>query len=286
MAEQRRVVTAEPENSETPLEASRAGSRRTACSSSAIISPCRPSICRRGGCASRAASGIRAEWTWDELLALPRAHRLRHRRVRRQRPLVPDRGQPASSGVPAPSAMPSGPAYRSGVVLERSGLEPDALEVLFEGADVGTESDHPEPMHFARSLPLAKALDPDTLLAFPHERRAARASPRLPAAAVRARLVRRRVGEVAAAHRGDRTGRSAATSSRSNTRSSARAERAWRRRSWDRWPQVGDHPPARGRRAGHRARNRLFGVAWAGEEAVSARRGQHRRRRRPGVAPT
>ena len=51
------------------------------------------------------------------------------------------------------------------LVLERSGLEPDALEVLFEGADVGTEHDHPEPMPFERSLPLDKALDPDTLLA-------------------------------------------------------------------------------------------------------------------------
>jgi hypothetical protein len=38
--------------------------------------------------------------------------------------------------------------------------------VLFEGADVGTEPDHPAPMPFERSLPLAKALDPDTLLAF------------------------------------------------------------------------------------------------------------------------
>ena len=51
------------------------------------------------------------------------------------------------------------------VVLERSGLAPDALEVLFEGADTGTEHDHPEPMPFERSLPLAKALHPDTLLA-------------------------------------------------------------------------------------------------------------------------
>ena len=51
------------------------------------------------------------------------------------------------------------------LVLELSGLEPDALEVLFEGADTGTESDHPEPMPFERSLPLAKALHPDTLLA-------------------------------------------------------------------------------------------------------------------------
>jgi hypothetical protein len=37
--------------------------------------------------------------------------------------------------------------------------------VLLEGADIGSESDHPEPMNFARSLPLVKALHPDTLLA-------------------------------------------------------------------------------------------------------------------------
>jgi len=52
------------------------------------------------------------------------------------------------------------------LLLERSGLEADALEVLFEGADVGTEHDHPEPMPFERSLPMEKALHPDTLLAF------------------------------------------------------------------------------------------------------------------------
>jgi DMSO/TMAO reductase YedYZ molybdopterin-dependent catalytic subunit len=50
-------------------------------------------------------------------------------------------------------------------VLEHSGLEADAVEVLFEGADVGTEPDHPAPMPFQRSLPLTKALHPDTLLA-------------------------------------------------------------------------------------------------------------------------
>lgn len=49
-------------------------------------------------------------------------------------------------------------------VLERAGLRRGAVEVLFEGADRGAESDHPEPMHFARSLPLDKALDRDTLL--------------------------------------------------------------------------------------------------------------------------
>jgi DMSO/TMAO reductase YedYZ molybdopterin-dependent catalytic subunit len=50
-------------------------------------------------------------------------------------------------------------------VLARAGIRKEAIEVLFEGADRGTEVDHPETMAFARSLPLAKALDPDTLLA-------------------------------------------------------------------------------------------------------------------------
>jgi len=51
------------------------------------------------------------------------------------------------------------------ILLQKVGIKPEATEVLFEGADRGAEADHPEPMAFARSLPLAKALDPDTLLA-------------------------------------------------------------------------------------------------------------------------
>jgi DMSO/TMAO reductase YedYZ molybdopterin-dependent catalytic subunit len=51
-------------------------------------------------------------------------------------------------------------------VLEKAGLKPECVEVLFEGADSGCESDHPEPMNFARSLPVKKALDLDTILAY------------------------------------------------------------------------------------------------------------------------
>ena len=50
-------------------------------------------------------------------------------------------------------------------VLEACGLRPEVSEILFEGADVGREADHPELMHFERSLPREKALHPDTLLA-------------------------------------------------------------------------------------------------------------------------
>jgi DMSO/TMAO reductase YedYZ molybdopterin-dependent catalytic subunit len=50
-------------------------------------------------------------------------------------------------------------------VLELAGIDDGAVEIVCEGADRGTEPDHPEPMHFARGLPLAKALHRDTILA-------------------------------------------------------------------------------------------------------------------------
>jgi hypothetical protein len=40
------------------------------------------------------------------------------------------------------------------------------LEIVFEAHDRGSEADHPEPMNFARSLPLDKAMHPDTLLVY------------------------------------------------------------------------------------------------------------------------
>jgi len=54
-------------------------------------------------------------------------------------------------------------------ILERAGVRPGAVDVVLEGADSGEIKDPPKPagaIHFARSLPLAKALNPDTLLAF------------------------------------------------------------------------------------------------------------------------
>ena len=50
-------------------------------------------------------------------------------------------------------------------VLERARVDPAALEVLFEGADRGHVDSTPDVVSFARSLPLADALHPDTLLA-------------------------------------------------------------------------------------------------------------------------
>ena len=57
----------------------------------------------------------------------------------------------------------TGPPLRA--VLDQAGITDPALEIVFAGADRGTESDHPQTMSFARSLPLDKALHLDTLLA-------------------------------------------------------------------------------------------------------------------------
>jgi DMSO/TMAO reductase YedYZ molybdopterin-dependent catalytic subunit len=108
----------------------------------------------------------RRAWTWEELMDLPeRTVFATVECAGNGRSFLAERQPGVQWGAGA-----VGHAEWTGVplqlVLERSGLEVDAAEVLFEGADVGTEPDHPEPMPFERSLPLAKALQPDTLLAF------------------------------------------------------------------------------------------------------------------------
>ncbi|HEX2094145.1 MAG TPA: sulfite oxidase [Longimicrobiaceae bacterium] len=50
-------------------------------------------------------------------------------------------------------------------VLSRAGLAPGAREVVVEGADAGPAEEGEGTIHFARALPVKKALDPDTLLA-------------------------------------------------------------------------------------------------------------------------
>jgi hypothetical protein len=50
-------------------------------------------------------------------------------------------------------------------ILELAGVESSAVEIVCTGADRGTEPDHPEPMNFARGLPLAKARHRDTIVA-------------------------------------------------------------------------------------------------------------------------
>jgi DMSO/TMAO reductase YedYZ molybdopterin-dependent catalytic subunit len=53
-------------------------------------------------------------------------------------------------------------------VLERAGVKSEAVDVVLEGADFGEVKNEPKPdgkLHFARGLPLAKALKPEVLLA-------------------------------------------------------------------------------------------------------------------------
>jgi DMSO/TMAO reductase YedYZ molybdopterin-dependent catalytic subunit len=166
MSEQRRVVTAMPENSETPLENVRSW-----------VTPNRLFFVRNHfdmpaldladwrlcveGCVTQPAT-----WTWEELTALP--ERTVFATVEcagngRSFLSQPVHGVQWGAGAVGHAEWTGVPLR---LVLEQAGIQPSALEVLFEGADRGSESDHPEPMHFARSLPLDKALDPDTLLAF------------------------------------------------------------------------------------------------------------------------
>ncbi|MCI0462633.1 MAG: sulfite oxidase [Gemmataceae bacterium] len=164
MIEQRKIVTAEPENSETPLDQVRSW-----------VTPNRLFFVRNHfemphldsdtwqllieGCVERPRA-----WTWDELAALPE---------RSVFATMECAGNGRSFLHPLPHGVPWGAgaighAEWTGVplrlVLQQAGLRPEALEVVFEGHDTGTESDHPARMAFARSLPIDKALDPDTLL--------------------------------------------------------------------------------------------------------------------------
>ena len=165
MKDGRKVVSAEPENSETPLEAIRSW-----------VTPNRLFFVRNHfpvpaidttrwrlsveGCLDHPRT-----WTFDELLNLPQRTVLA---------TVECAGNgrsfltPHAHGVQWGSGA-VGHAEWTGVplreVLKPAGVRADGIEVLCEGWDRGSEADHPQPMHFARSLPLAKALHPDTLLA-------------------------------------------------------------------------------------------------------------------------
>lgn len=52
------------------------------------------------------------------------------------------------------------------LVLEQAGLKPGAAEIVFEGADRGKSPLASDPVNFAKSVPIDKALHPDTLLVY------------------------------------------------------------------------------------------------------------------------
>jgi DMSO/TMAO reductase YedYZ molybdopterin-dependent catalytic subunit len=161
----RRIVTATPENSETPLEGIRSWVTPTRLFfvRNHFDTPALDAVTWRltvEGCVERPIT-----LTLDELSALP------------QRSVL-GTVECAGNGRSFLSQVVAGVQWGAGaiahaewtgvplhLVLERAGVKSTAREVVFEGADSGTEPDHPDLMHFARSLPLDKALHGDTLLA-------------------------------------------------------------------------------------------------------------------------
>jgi DMSO/TMAO reductase YedYZ molybdopterin-dependent catalytic subunit len=164
--EERKVVTAFPENSETPLETiqSWVTPNRLFFVRNHFDAPVlSPSVWRLRieGCVEQPL-----ELTLKEIMAMPeRSVFATVECAGNGRSFLKERAPGVQWGSGA-----IGHAEWTGVslrhVLERARLRPDALEIVFEGADRGAESDHPDPMNFARSLPLAKAMDPNTLLAY------------------------------------------------------------------------------------------------------------------------
>lgn len=165
MNEERRVVVSSPENSETPLS-----------DVHSWVTPNRlffvrnhfdvPEIdvsqwrLRIAGCVER-----ELELTWEQLESLPvRSVFATVECAGNGRSFLQTRVEGVQWGAGA-----VGHAEWSGVpvrdLLQEAGLKPDVAELVFEAADRGAEPDHPETMPFARSLPLEKALHPDTLLA-------------------------------------------------------------------------------------------------------------------------
>jgi DMSO/TMAO reductase YedYZ molybdopterin-dependent catalytic subunit len=165
MAEARKFVTTAPENSETPLENVRSWVtpnrlffvRNHFTMPTIDVASWRLSV---GGLVDRPR-----QWTYDELCDRPeRTVFATVECAGNGRSFLTEKAAGVQWGAGA-----IGHAEWTGVplrtVLEECGLKPETTEILFEAADVGTESDHPEPMNFQRSLPLAKALHADTLLA-------------------------------------------------------------------------------------------------------------------------
>jgi DMSO/TMAO reductase YedYZ molybdopterin-dependent catalytic subunit len=124
--------------------------------------------------------------SWDELRAMPQH-------------TVTATMECAGNDRLALRPMPEGEPWRTGAVstaawtgvrlaelLRRAGVRDDAAEVLATGADAGPRADAgtPDPVRFARSLPVADALAPDTLVAL-----AMNGAPLTPAHGAPARLV-------------------------------------------------------------------------------------------------
>jgi DMSO/TMAO reductase YedYZ molybdopterin-dependent catalytic subunit len=70
----------------------------------------------------------------------------------------------ASGGAGVGTAVWSG--LPLGELLQQAGHKPGATTIVFHGADSGEGENVPSGTHFARAIPLAKAMEPATLLAY------------------------------------------------------------------------------------------------------------------------
>jgi DMSO/TMAO reductase YedYZ molybdopterin-dependent catalytic subunit len=165
MTEQRKVVVPSPENSETPLA-----------DAQSWVTPNRLFFVRNhfeaphidaddwrlsvGGCVQRELS-----FKYEQLKSFPqRSVFSTVECAGNGRSFLAEKVAGVQWGAGA-----VGHAEWSGVplkfILQEAGLKDETQEIVFAAADVGTEPDHPEPMPFARSMPLDKAQHADTLLA-------------------------------------------------------------------------------------------------------------------------
>jgi len=166
MNSERKFVTQAPENSETPLE--QVASWVTPNRLFFVRNHFEPPVVREAQAWSVALEGLVTKptrWTFAQLAAMPQ--HIVFATVEcagNGRSFLREKAAAVQWGAGA-----IGHAEWTGVrlrdLLQPAGLNANALEIVFEGADRGSEPDHPQPMFFSRSLPVAKALDPDTLIA-------------------------------------------------------------------------------------------------------------------------
>lgn len=164
MNSQRKIVTSSPENSETPLEnlAGWVTPNRLFFVRNhfepPVVGDAAAWACTLGGLVARPA-----KWTLAQLAAMPQ-HTVfaTVECAGNGRSFLRERAAGVQWGAGA-----IGHAEWTGVrlrdLLEPAGLRPGATEIVFEGGDRGEEDGIA--MNFSRSLPLAKALHPDTIIA-------------------------------------------------------------------------------------------------------------------------
>jgi DMSO/TMAO reductase YedYZ molybdopterin-dependent catalytic subunit len=165
MDAQRRTITANPENSETPLD-----------SAPSWVTPNRLFFVRNHFEVPR-ADNVTWKLTLEGMVARPRSWSVAELAAMPQHSVFAT-VECAGNGRSFLREKAAGVQWGAGAIghaewtgvrlrdlLQAAGLNANALEIVFEGADRGTEPDHPAPMFFSRSLPVAKALDPDTLIA-------------------------------------------------------------------------------------------------------------------------